>query len=332
MSFKSFIFINRLVLSVVFLFSQISIAEDDFSDAVYYGENVDLGVLGENNRYYLVNGEDANPEIIRDELGYMRSGMENHMSSRIIADSNIDQLFANNQALRNTPNVRLPADFTNLIGFISGYIKYSSAQGTEQKNGVTNLQLAHEIVKASFCFGTDPFMIASKIRRETTFNRTAVSTGSAVGFSQMTGDGIDEVQHQMSGDTDLAVEGARNMFMQGIRCYVGSLNFNFSAGTNEQIKDKLQSNLQLDLIFGQILTKTYLSYVKSKNTAGSNLNVYRETFSMYNGDDQIVRGQCMNSKKIELKHEYACDVISFFSKLRRVWHQFLNRNVKNKPV
>jgi hypothetical protein len=153
-----------------------------------------------------------------------------------------------------------------------------------------------------------------------------------VGFSQMTGAGIKEVQHQMSGDSDLAVPGARDRFLKGIHCYAGNLNLDFSEETTDQIKQKLKSNVQLDLIFGQILTKTYLSYLKAKNTSDSNLNTYREAFSMYNGDNQIIRGQCMNNKTIELKYEYACDLITFFSRLRRVWHQFLNRDNKNIPI
>lgn len=265
------------------------------------------------------------------ELGYMHNGMPQHLPNRIVADQNVDALFRRFDHLRGTNNVVLPAEFNNLVGFVFGYIRLTALADAEKLNGITHANLAREIVRASLCFGTDPFMVISKIRRETTFSRTLVSSGSAVGFSQMTGAGIEEVQHQMSGDTDISSANAKASFDKAIACFVGPTRHNFKIGTRVEVQTQLKNNYKLDLIFGQILTKTYLSYAKAKATNTNARTAYTETFMLYNGDNTIVKGQCLGGKRTEMKHEYACDIMSFYNRLTAVWADFMKK-VKKYPV
>jgi hypothetical protein len=265
------------------------------------------------------------------ELGYMHNGMPQHLPARIVADQNIDALFRRFDHLRNTSNVALPAEFNNLVGFIFGYIRRTATADAEKLNGITHAQLASEIVRASFCFGTDPFMVVSKIRRETSHSRTLVSSGSAVGFSQMTGAGIEEVQHQMSGNADISSANAKASFDKAIRCFVGPTRHNFTVGNRVQVQNQLKNNYKLDLIFGQILTKTYLSFNKAKNSNTTAKTAYSETFVLYNGDNTMVNGRCLGGKRTELKHEYACDIMSFYNRLNAVWANFLKKT-KKYPV
>jgi hypothetical protein len=265
------------------------------------------------------------------ELGYMHNGMPQFLPQRIVADQNVEALFRKFDHLRNTNNVVLPAEFNNLVGFVFGYIRLTAHADAEKLNGISHANLAKEIVRASLCFGTDPFMIISKIRRETSFSRTLVSSGSAVGFSQMTGAGIEEVQHQMSGDTDISSNNAKASFDKSITCFVGPTRHNFKVGTRVEVQTQLKNNYKLDLIFGQILTKTYLSYAKAKATATTARTAYTETFVLYNGDNNIVNGQCLGGKRTEMKFEYACDIMTFYNKLTAVWADFIKKTKKH-PV
>lgn len=262
------------------------------------------------------------------ELGYMHSRMPTQLPLRIVADQNIEALFRRFDHLRNSNNVALPAEFNNLIGFIFGYIRRTAHADAEKSNGITHTVMATEVVRASFCFGTDPFMVVSKIRRETSHNRTLVSEGEAVGYSQMTGAGILEVQHQMSGDNKISSENAKANFDKAIRCFVGPTRHNFNVGTRTQVQEQIKRNYKLDLIFGQILTKTYLSYTKAKTPAATARAAYTETFVMYNGDNTMVKGQCLGGKRTELKHEYACDIMSYYNRLNAVWADFLKKTKK----
>lgn len=56
----------------------------------------------------------------------------------------------------------------------------------EAVNGFSESQLAEEIVKSSYCFGTDPFLIASKVRQESRFDARAISPTGAIGLTQLT--------------------------------------------------------------------------------------------------------------------------------------------------
>ena len=289
--------------------------DDDFSISNDYDEN----------RYQLFSDDG-----MQSELGYMHSGMPEQLNKRLVSDAYLEVLFKKHEPLRANSNVVLPAEFSNLYGFSYGYIRNFADAKVEKLNGIANTALAGEIVRASFCFGTDPFMVLSKIRRETNFNRTLISSGEAVGFSQMTGAGIAEVQHQMSGNTDLSSENARKTFLAAVKCFAGHTNFNLTTGDRTTVQARLRADYKLDLIFGQILTKTYLSYNKAKNKA-NNKSTYTETFVMYNGDQKIVTGACLGGKKVEMKYEYACDIMAYYNKLSSVWKRFMDR-IKKYPV
>lgn len=65
------------------------------------------------------------------------------------------------------------------------------------QNGFTATYLARRIIESSYCFGTDPFIVASKIRQESEFNLWAKSPTGALGLTQITNDGIKEVLDQL---------------------------------------------------------------------------------------------------------------------------------------
>lgn len=294
-----------------------------------YGQNVDYAVLPKDEtdpvrKYY--DGEDV-ASSHWGELGYMHSGMESVLPSTVAANSYVDQLFKKYASLRSSGAIQLPAEFGSLVHYIEGYISQYSRKDTAKKNGISNMMLAVQIVRASFCFGNDPLMITSKIRRETSFSRMDISSGSAVGWSQMTGAGIKEVQDQMSGNSRISMPNARRTFQQAVRCFTGIRNFNIPTGGRVAIQQKLREKWGLDLVFGQIMMKSYVSFTRANggfsNTVLGNADAYREAFVMYNGDSRPVKGSCVKGATL-LKHEYACDIISQYMRMSAQWTRFMN--------
>lgn len=265
-------------------------------------------------------------EFMMDSAGYMKVGMDDQLPLGIIANPYIAQLFQRFNSLRNSDGVSLPADFAPLANFVERYIVSQSDSGTERANGVTNHALAVQIVRASFCFGNDPLMIISKMRRETNFNRTLVSPTGAVGWSQMTGSAIDEVQDQMSGNSRVSMPNARTVFQRAIRCFTGIENFNVPSGTGTQVKERLSNKWGLDMVFGQIMVKTLVSYMKASNNYGNNsggaVAAYQDAFVAYNGDTSMTRGICTRQKSVQMKVEYGCDVIAHYNRLSAQWTRF----------
>lgn len=188
-----------------------------------------------------------------------------------------------------------------------------------QVNGLSENELALEIIKSSYCFGTDPFMVASKIRQESRFDMSAVSDTGAVGLTQMTYSGIAEILDQLGhrGHRYAYVEN-RDFIINAIECYVRKpLSYVLSdfpqVGTYSNKKDKNEiyyspesmralrswilppktalktSNkkaiIQRQLFMGQILLKIYLAYSQKVSSRRSTLQVYGSALRMFNGDD-----------------------------------------------
>ncbi len=267
------------------------------------------------------------PGFERTELGYTRNGMDEELPANITANTFTDKLYIKYNKWRSGVAVELPGEFSSLVRFVAGYIKENALKDAEAVNGMTHDKLAVQIVRASFCFGNDPFMVASKMRRETSFRRGSVSPTGAVGFSQMTGDGINEVKHQLSGNSKISMGNARSSFVTAIRCFAGAGPFNYPSGKSEAIKTRLQNSWAWDIIYGQIMVKTLVSYTKSsgsypENPAGA-VEAYREAFAKYNGDDNPTVGYCLKEKSVLMRLEYACSVIQHFQQMSAQWSRFI---------
>lgn len=272
------------------------------------------------------------------QSGYTASGMDPLLAGSLIANSHVDALFKKYASLRSQKGITLPEEFRELVSFVMGYIKIHADKDAEAENGMSHWALAVQIVKASFCFGNDPFMLAAKIRRETSFNRTLVSSGSAVGFSQMTGSGINEVKDQMSGNPNprklISMPNALRSFQMGVRCYAGIDNFRLPALNNTDMKKELRSRYRLDLTFGQIMMKAYVSYAKAtsrlSNSVGDIAAAYGSAFVMYNGDSTPTRGACLGVKSTEMKLEYSCDIMKSFNTMSGNWNNYLAQKRKRE--
>lgn len=262
--------------------------------------------------------------------GYMRRGMEEHFGERSIANPNVLNLFEEYSHLRSEANAHLPSAFAPLISFIEEYIKANDKPESEETNGISHHKLAIQIVRASFCFGNDPFMMAAKMRRETNFTRTAVSPTGAVGFSQMTTIAVKEVQDQLSGNLDVSAPGAKKAYQEAIHCFSGIKNYELPNAPAFALKERVGLKWAFDMVLGQIHVKTLVSNAKAAEGYGNNTGgvvaAYEDAFADYNGDTQQTRGLCMGRASVQMRDEYACDVISHFNRMNAQWNRYVLRS------
>lgn len=189
-----------------------------------------------------------------------------------------------------------------------------------QVNGLSEYELSAELINSSYCFGTDPFIIASKIRQESKFDTRAVSNTGAIGLTQMTEIGLEEILDQLGHRGEKFAEPEVADFVRNaLSCYLGKLKptvfqnfpkistYTTKSGridyTPETIKNlkkwfsysksytdnekKLMVKKQIFL--GQILLKVYLTYSYAL-TKNKNMNsIYNSALKMFNGDRIKVR-------------------------------------------
>ncbi len=266
--------------------------------------------------------------IYKHDSGYMHRNLISGLRDMLVVNPNVSTLFHNYRNLQIQRDVALPSIFQPLVNFSYRFMKAHSKKDSETQNGVLHNHLSLQFVKASFCFGNDPFMVLGKIKRESAFNRTLISSGSAVGFTQMTGPGIKEVQHQMSGNADLAMPGVKEYFRRAISCFTGNPLYHNFSGKTDDLKKAIRADWKLDIIYGQILLKVYTAYTiaaTNKTRSQEDLTAaYAGSFVMYNGDVTEVDGRCTGAR-VPMKVEYSCDIMKNFDQLSNQW-QFQVRN------
>jgi hypothetical protein len=335
--------------------------EDGFTSLLSnVAENYGLRTEVEGATY---NQSELDLNYVHQELGYSRGGMESTLQRSIVVNSLVDRLFKKYESSRDVKGFKLPGEFSILVRYLEGYIKGNAKRDAESVNGLNHHNLAIQVLRASFCFGNDPFMIASKMRRETGFRRLSISPTGAVGFSQMTGDGIAEVKDQMAVGGQrivnkrtrmVSMPNARSEFLQSIRCFSGleQNQWTFPSGTNEQIKARLRNSWAWDMIFGQTMIKAIVSWAMASgqfaDTVQGKTLAYRETFARYNGDDQPTQPICMRAEvlskmpaaqrssglvpSVPMRDEYACDSILQFQRMSDQWNTFNRKNNQERRI
>lgn len=190
----------------------------------------------------------------------------------------------------------------------------------QEINGITELELAKELVNSSYCFGTDPFVIASKVRQESKFDTRAISPTGAMGLTQMTEIGLEEVLDQLGHRGKKFAEPDVNVFIQkALTCYLGASapsvfqsfpeiktyenkkgRLDYTPDTIKKVKrwfsfvkngtpyDK-RLMIRKQIILGQILLKVYLAYSSALTKNKNMTSIYNNALKMFNGDRIKVR-------------------------------------------
>ena len=185
-----------------------------------------------------------------------------------------------------------------LVTELESFITKMASASSEKLNGLSNLDLARKITRASFCFGTDPYAVTYQIGVESTFDRTRISPTKAVGLTQMTSVAIDEANDQLGNRGN---DGARaenvEYWKKAISCYKGKDAFApmFEAGiiprgklieknaaARGAAKTWIRASIDRQIIYGQIILKLHLARASGAGLTG--LPAYQEAMRDYNGD------------------------------------------------
>lgn len=256
-------------------------------------------------------------------FGYMTGSkyIEKDMFLHPLTKETYQRYITSTYDLRDEMPDHLPGDFNPLIDRIESYIKNKKGR----QGGLSDTELARFIVRASFCAGTDPFMVTAKIEKESTFNNRAVSPTGAVGYTQMTAYGIEEVHDQMGnrGPSHAPVKNTR-FFEEVSLCILPSFRAPWHVGIirkgqkvlssksrNRKVKDWLKSHPKADLIYGQVLLKTILASTYSPSA--SLLKTYRSSLSKYNGDNNVVRRGPYKGQRVKVA--YASQVVKLYEQV-----------------
>ncbi|MBT3586648.1 MAG: hypothetical protein HN509_17190 [Halobacteriovoraceae bacterium] len=247
-----------------------------------------------------------------------------HVDSELFGDVQMIKLFYLFKE-RMQDDTHFEYDFFPIINRIHKTIEKNAPKNAAAHNGVGHLELAKKIVKVSLCFGNDPYMVAAKLFMETRFDRSLTSPTGAVGFSQMTSIGIDEVNDQFQNrGPDYAPRKNKKKFKKMIKCFLGDNSFENmfedktivkgaratkSSATRSAAKKWIQSSLDRDLIYGNLLLKTYAAanYKEGRSIA----NIYLAALGDYNGDTNISNG-------IMVKDRYAAFGLRLYDKISAV--------------
>lgn len=157
----------------------------------------------------------------------------------------------------------------------------------------TSEAIAENVIKVSECFGIDPWILTGLIKKESTFNPKAISPTNAVGLTQFTSAGINEVNDQLglNGTTHASAESIE-YFNNKIRSCIDptwkhawdrvSVQKDDPAFISE-VKSLIMSDIELAVTYGGILLKTYLVVVDAKYDTKTS-EIYFRALQIYNGE------------------------------------------------
>ena len=243
--------------------------------------------------------EDYRRSLLHDS-GFRVNG--DNLAGEYLVMEDAKTVFKAQAAARKNMPAKLPRGFEPIVKDLAVYIDkigMAGANDNEAKNGIPNLELAAKITRLAFCFGTDPYGIAAQIKKESTFERKRISGTGAVGFTQMTGVAIDEVNDQLGN------RGINGTIMENVpylrsaaACYLGpgrrfipmfeagvipkGKNVVGNAVLLKRAKAFLRTHIDSDLIYGQITLKVHLARAKKLGLTGKAAYVY--AFKAYNGE------------------------------------------------
>lgn len=300
LSFSSFAYDER-ELPTNGGFSQANYSEQNSADYSTYevGYQIPLKLFEEN--YFLYNqtknlflpAKNLNPYSIKYPQPLLYSSVTNYLANYIKSEKNGGLKFCQNG---------------NCLDYFS------------EINGVSEEKMAEEIVNSSYCFGTDPFVVASKIRQESKFDLRAISRTGAVGLTQMTEIGLKEILDQLGHRGEKYAEEDIYIFIaKAIDCYAkdsvqellqgfpqintffkSKVKTEYVASSIDAFKKWFSYNskysprqkkilIKRQLILGQLLLKIYLTYSYEALKNKSMHSVYDNALRMFNGDKIKIR-------------------------------------------
>lgn len=155
---------------------------------------------------------------------------------------------------------------------------------------MSNRRLASLIEQVARGFSIDKRIFSSLVAQESAFIVAAQSSTHAVGLTQMTSIGIQEVNDQLGQRGATQARAAATAYFRGV---IGSsICINCSdlwirASDTAGMKRILLRDARTSLVYGAILLKSRLSAEKTKDSSLSLEEIYRNALRSYNGDPDI---------------------------------------------
>lgn len=179
--------------------------------------------------------------------------------------------------------------------FISDYIKKINSSVPIDEG----LEISTEILRSANCFQIDPWILTSLIQKESSFKKTATSPTNAAGLTQFTTFGFKEVNDQLGfRGTEAASLVAILYFNSQLTSCIDSNWFHLwtrlAVPENHPdfynlAKEEIKNDIQLAVVYGAILLKTYLGHIDQKrikeNIPMEMSEIYFQALQMYNGEE-----------------------------------------------
>jgi hypothetical protein len=157
-------------------------------------------------------------------------------------------------------------------------VKSSILAANENKGLVTQLEakvLSKKIVHVSQCLDIDPIVFTALIWRESHFKHQSKSETGAVGLTQLTKTGIEEVLDRLASQSIRRRDDLRNQMTACYPSLMKSIPASLDFVDLSEWKRKVAASPELSLIFGAALLKINLT------------SDYRTALAKYNGDPRV---------------------------------------------
>lgn len=192
-------------------------------------------------------------------------------------------------------------------------VQNSIIQANPKLTGLSDtkaIQLSKQLVRTCSCYGVDPGVFAALVWRESNFKPEAVSERGAVGYTQMTKLGVQEILERVSPYSSRRLKFLSSAFKRCNPSLAKKLPRTISADTVAASKNQLMQSPEQSIVFGVLLLKLNLAYSPQRKNFSER---YRLALERYNGD-----------AKVKLK--FARDVLSLRNRLMSQVYLSSNKN------
>lgn len=148
-------------------------------------------------------------------------------------------------------------------------------------------RLSHQIVNTAQCYGIDPVIYTSLIWRESNFRLQARSERGAVGLTQMTRVGVQEVLERLSPASPRRIAKLRNLVRVCNPHFLNRVQTEVSGDTVAAWKNAVIFSATDALVMGAVLFKVNLASSRPETKKSGKIGIYEEALQRYNGDQKI---------------------------------------------
>jgi len=181
------------------------------------------------------------------------------------------------------------------------------------------VHLSHELVRVSSCYGVDPVVYTGLIWRESNFKQAAVSGRKAVGITQMTSAGIQEVLERLSPISHKRLGYLRSLVKKCNPNFMDRVPYEVSADTIGAWRNTVVFSRTDALVMGALLLKINLARAPA-HLQSNQIETYRVALEHYNGDRsikiQFAQDVLMLAKRMIALPEVAFNDSKFLSQIR----------------